>query len=188
MAGDKQGANLLNLVRNIRLSRQNFFLLLFIILSILFVGWLVIFQSKLILFVFLVVVTAIGVYIVGKYRFAVDFTFFFFGCLVVSRILPLPWLILFIIFAYFVPYLGAGAPLGPDAIFFFGGIILLGYLIRFFPNVPFQILAVAAVIIFGIYDFSLDYLFAGDMPKALWSSGIFVIINLAYAVGFGRYF
>ena len=124
----------------------------------------------------------------GKYRFAVDFTFFFFGCLVVSRLFGLPWLIFFIIFAYFVPYLGAGAPLGPDAIFFFGGIILIGYVMRFFPNVPFQILAAAAVIIFGIYDFSLDYLFAGDIPKALWSSGIFAIINLAYAVGFGRYF
>ena len=180
--------DLYSLVKSIRMSRQNFLLLLFIIASIVFLGWLIIFQSKLILFIFLVVVTAIGVYIMGKYRFAVDFTFFFFGCLVVSKLFGLPWLIVFMIFAYFVPYLGAGAPLGPDAIFFFGGIILIGYLIRFFPDVRFQIVAVIAVLIFGLYDFSLDYLFAGDIPKAVWSSGAFAIINLAYAVGFGRYF
>jgi len=180
--------SLFNILRNIRIPRQNFLLLLFIIASTVFLGWLIIFQLKLILFIFLVIVTAIGVYIMGKYRFAVDFTFFFFGCLVVSKIFGLPGLLVFMIFAYFVPYLGAGAPLGPDAIFFFGGIILIGYLIRFFPDVRFQIVAVIAVLIFGLYDFALDLLFTGDVAKGLWSAGIFTIINLAYAVGFGRYF
>lgn len=173
---------------NITVLWSNVWLRMFIFTCVLLTLGVIILLPQIPFFIFIVAVTGIGVYFVAKHRLAVDPTFMFFGSMLVARLDGLWWLVIFIILADIIPHFLAGAMQGPDMLFQFGVIVLMGYFIRLFPNVHFQILAIIAVLIFGAYQFLVQIIFVRDIPRSVMVVGVWLFANLAYAIGFGRYF
>lgn len=170
------------------MDKHILFLGLFAATIILLLMWVILFRFEIIFFIFLLIATAVEVYFMARHRFAFDFTFLFFGSILISRLYGFLWVIVFIVLAYIIPFLASGAMIGPEEIVYLIAVLGMSYIIGFFPGIRFQLLAVAAVMVVAIYDFTLDQFLSGDIPKAVFSTGIWFVVNLTYAIGFGRFF